>query len=392
MPGSVIVSGARTPIGRLGGALAALGAVELGGYAIAEALRRAGISGEVVSSVAMGQVIQAGQGQNPARQAAARGGVPLDVPAVTLNKVCISGLATVQLADLLITSGEADVVVAGGMESMSRAPHLVDARRGIPFGDSALRDSLADGLTDGFSGLAMGAATDRDAAGASITRESQDALAELSHRRASIAVGQGLFEGEIVPVAVPQRRGEDVLVSADEGIRGDTTVAALGRLRPAFDPDGTITAGNASQISDGACAMVLTSRRTAERWGVRPLAEVVSYGTVAGPGTSLLTQPSRAIEVALGRCGHTLDELEVIEVNEAFAAVAVASARDLGVTPDRFNPNGGAIALGHPLGMSGSRLALTAALELRRRGGGLGVAALCGGGGLGDALVIRSVA
>jgi acetyl-CoA C-acetyltransferase len=391
--GAVIVSGARTPIGKLGSSLSCVPAVELGARVIAEALRRASISPNQVDYVALGQVLQAGQGQNPARQAAVLAGVPMTVQAVTVNKVCLSGLASIHLADLLIGSGEADIVVAGGMESMSGAPYYVaGARRGLGFGDTAMRDVvLSDGLTDAFSGAAMGAATDRDAAEASIGRDDQDAVALRSHQRAAAATKDGHFAEEIISVAVPQRRGDDVVVRDDEGIRGDTSKAALAALKPAFEPTGTITAGNASQISDGAAAVVVMSRRAAERLGTQPLAEIVSFGRAAGPGTSLLTQPSRAIVDALGRSRLGLADLDVIEVNEAFAAVVVASAGDLGVPVEDLNPNGGAIALGHPIGMSGARLPLTLALELRRRGGGIGAAALCGGGGLGDAVIVRAV-
>jgi acetyl-CoA C-acetyltransferase len=391
--GSVIVSGARTPIGKLGGSLSSLPAVNLGARVIAEALRRASLTADQVDFVAMGQVLQAGQGQNPARQAAVLAGVPMTVQAVTVNKVCLSGLESIHLADLLIGSGEADIVLAGGMESMSGAPYyLAGARRGLSFGDAAMRDVvLADGLTDAFSGEAMGAVTDRDAAHASIGRDAQDAVALRSHQRAAAAAKDGRFAEEIISVAVPQRRGDDLVVQDDEGIRGETSEGALAALKPAFAPTGTITAGNASQISDGAAAVVVMSRRAAERLGVQPLAEIVSWGHVAGPGTSLLTQPSRAVADAVERGPLTMADLDVIEVNEAFAAVVVASAADLGITAESLNPNGGAIALGHPIGMSGTRLPLTLALELKRRGGGAGAAALCGGGGLGDAVILRTV-
>lgn len=391
MPGSVVVSGARTPVGKLGGALASMAAVELGAIAIAEALRRAGIAPSAVDHVVMGQVLQAGQGQNPARQAAVRAGVPMRVPAVTVNKVCLSGLQALHLADLMIAAGEADVVVAGGMESMSRAPHLLEgARYGLGFGDAAVRDViLADGFTCAFESVAMGAATERDASEAGIGREEQDAIAARSHERAAAATKEGRLAEEIVPVTVPQRRGDPILVAEDEGIRPATTPESLAALRPAFSAGGTITAGNASQISDGAAALVVASRAAAERLGAAPLAEVVAYGQVAGPGTSLLTQPSRAIVAALERAGLVVGDLDVVEVNEAFAAVVAASARDLSLPAEAVNPNGGAVALGHPIGMSGARLALTLVYELRRRGGGLGASALCGGGGQGDAVVVR---
>jgi len=391
--GCVVVSGARTPIGKLGGALSSLSAAKLGALVIAEHLRRASIAPEQVDFVAMGEVLQAGQGQNPARQAATLAGVPMTVQAMTINKVCLSGLESIHLADLLISAGEADVVVSGGMESMSGAPYLLDgARQGLGFGDTALRDAIVcDGLTDAFSGAMMGAATDRDAAALSISREAQDAVALRSHQQAATASKEGRFSDEIVPVVISQRRGEDLVVVDDEGVRSDVSIASLAALRPAFAAEGTITAGNASQISDGAAALVVMSQRAAERLGCRPLAEIVSFGHAAGPGTSLLTQPSRAISDALSRAHLVMGDLDVIEVNEAFAAVAVASAADMGIPVEDLNPNGGAIALGHPIGMSGARLPLTLALELRLRGGGTGVAALCGGGGLGDAVVLRAM-
>jgi acetyl-CoA C-acetyltransferase len=390
--GSIILSGVRTPIGKLGGGLASLSAVELCGRAIREAVRRISLSPGDVDFVAIGQVLQAGQGQNPARQAAVLAGLPMTVQAVTVNKVCLSGLEAIHLADLLISAGEADIVIAGGMESMSRAPYLLEgARTGLVFGHASLLDAMVvDGLTDAFLDLSMGAATDRDAAAAAISREAQDAVALRSHQRASVAIKDGRLADEIVAIAVPQRRGEDLVVSEDEGVRPGTTAAALATLKPAFGDDGTITAGNASQLSDGAAVVVVASRRAAEKLGCAPLAEVVAFGRAAGPGPSLLVQPAHAIFDALGRCGLKLSDLDVIEVNEAFAAVVVASGAELGVPVEMLNPNGGAIALGHPIGMSGCRLPLTLALELGRRGGGTGVAALCGGGGLGDALVLRA--
>jgi acetyl-CoA C-acetyltransferase len=393
MAGSVILSGARTPIGKLGGALSSVAPVELAALSIAEALRRGGVPPSTVDYVLMGHVLQAGQGQNPARQAAVAAGVPMDIPAMTINKVCLSSLQALHLADLMIAAGEAEVVIAGGMESMSKAPYLLDgARAGLVYGDAALRDVIAaDGLTCAFDHLAMGPATERDTAAAGIGREAQDAVAVRSHDRAVAATKSGRFAEETFPVAVPRRRGDPILVTEDEGIRPGTTQAQLAALRPAFSSDGTITAGNASQISDGAVALVVASRAVADRLGVQPLAEIVSYGEVAGPGTCLLTQPSRAISQALGKAGITVSDLEVVEVNEAFAAVVVASAQDLSVPAPSLNPNGGAIALGHPLGMSGARLALTLALELGHTGG-LGAAALCGGGGQGDAVVLRAVA
>ncbi|HTT89233.1 MAG TPA: acetyl-CoA C-acyltransferase [Acidimicrobiales bacterium] len=392
MPGSVIVSGARTPIGKLGGALAPVAPVELGAVAVAEALRRGGVTPEAVGYVIMGHVLQAGQGQNPARQAAVQAGIPMRVPAMTVNKVCLSSLNALYLADLMIAAGEADIVVAGGMESMSKAPYLLDgARAGLGFGEAVLRDDIVvDGLSCAFDQLTMGAATERDASAVGITRQEQDAFAARSHERASMATKAGRLAEEIVPVSVPRRRGDPIVVLEDEGIRTGTTPEQLAGLRPAFSDGGAITAGNASQMSDGAAALVVASRAAAAGLGVTPLAEVVSYGQVAGPGTSLLTQPSRAIAVALERARLDVADLGVVEVNEAFAAVAVASAADLPIPEDALNPNGGAIALGHPLGMSGARLALTLSYELRRRGGA-GAAALCGGGGQGDAVILRSL-
>jgi len=392
LSGSIIVSGVRTPIGKLGGALASLSAVELCGRAMSEAMHRISLDPGNVDFVAIGQVLQAGQGQNPARQAAVLAGLPMSVQAVTVNKVCLSGLEAIHLADLLISAGEADVVIAGGMESMSRAPYLLQgARTGLGFGDASMRDAIVvDGLTDAFLDLAMGAVTDRDAAAAAISREAQDAVALRSHQRASVAMKDGRLADEIVPIAAPQRRGEDLLISGDEGARPGTTATTLARLKPAFVDNGTITAGNASQLSDGAAVVVLASRRAADKLGCAPLAEVVAFGRAAGPGPSLLVQPAHAVDDALGRCRLKLSDLDVIEVNEAFAAVVVASAAQLGVPVEMLNPNGGAIALGHPIGMSVGRLPFTLALELGRRGGGTGAAALCGGGGLGDAIVLRA--
>ncbi|HLI16460.1 MAG TPA: acetyl-CoA C-acyltransferase [Acidimicrobiales bacterium] len=390
MPDSVVLAGARTPIGKLSGALGARRASELGAVAIAEALHRAGVAPDAVDYVVMGQVLQAGQGQNPARQAAIAAGIPMSVPAATLNKVCLSGLNAIQHARLLIAAGEADVVVAGGMESMTNAPHLLAAgRRGLRFGSGELEDAImADGLTCAFGHQSMGAATEQDAAAAGIGRERQDAIALASHERAAAAQKEGRLAEEIVPVHLEGRAGT-VEVRDDEGIRPDTTLASLAALKPAFAAGGSITAGNASQISDGAAALVVASTDAAARLGVQPLAELLAYGQVAGPDTSLLTQPSRAVRAALGRAGMTLAQVDLFEINEAFAAVSAASIADLGVPDDVVNVNGGAIALGHPIGMSGARLALTLAYELRRRGGGVGAAALCGGGGQGDALLLR---
>lgn len=392
MPGSVIVSGARTPIGKLAGALASLSATDLGAVAIAAALERAGLQPGQVDYVYMGQVLQAGQGQVTARQAAVKAGIPLSTPAITVNKVCLSGLNAIYLADQMIAAGEADIVVAGGMESMTRAPYLLqDARGGYRYGDGVLVDSmLLDALSCALDGISMGLATDQYNEGVS-ARSRQDAFAAASHEKAANAVKNGNLAEEIAAVTVPQRRGEPIVVDSDDGIRPGTTLESLGRLKPAFSDNGSITAGNASQISDGAAAVIVASRRAAQMLGVTPLGEFVSYGQVAGPTPSLLQQPANAINLALANAKLTLDDLDVIEINEAFAAVALASVDALGLPEDRVNVNGGAIALGHPVGMSGTRLALTVLYELRRRGGGCAVASLCGGGGQGDALVVRSL-
>jgi acetyl-CoA C-acetyltransferase len=394
MPGSVIVAGARTPIGKLSGAFASFSAMDLGGFAIAAALERAGVRADQVDYVFMGQVLQAGQGQITARQAAVRAGIPMTVPATTVNKVCLSGLNTIYLADQMIANGDAEIVVAGGMESMTRAPHLLPgAREGFRLGDATLVDSMMyDGLTCAFDECAMGLATERYNEKAGITRERQDAFAAASHERAAAAAKDGRLADEIVAVPVPQRKGEPIVVDTDEGVRPGTTAESLGALRPAFDKAGTITAGNASQISDGGAAVVVMSRPRAEALGATPLGELVSYGQVAGPDPSLLLQPSRAIARALERAGLGVTDMELFEINEAFAAVGLASADELSIPEDRLNVNGGAIALGHPIGMSGTRLAITALYELRRRGGGAAAVALCGGGGQGDAAVLRSVA
>jgi acetyl-CoA C-acetyltransferase len=392
MPGSLILGGARTPIGKLSGGLSGLSAVELGGVAVAAALERAGVDPAIVDYVFLGHVLQAGQGQITARQAAARGGVPLTTPATTVNKVCLSGLNAIYLADRMIAAGDASIVVAGGMESMSGAPHLLPGvRSGWRLGDAAAVDSmLHDGLFCAFDECSMGAGTERYAGDAGLARDRQDAFAAGSHERAAKAAASSVLAEEIVPVPVPQRRGDPVVVDTDEGVRADTTSDSLAKLRPAFAADGTITAGNASQISDGAAAVVLASQAAAERLGLAPLGEVVSYGQVAGPDASLLHQPSRAAVQALGKAGLDVADVDLFEINEAFAAVALASMDELGIDDRITNVNGGAIALGHPIGMSGTRLALTLLLELGRRGGGLGVAALCGGGGQGDALVVRT--
>jgi len=393
MPGTVIVSGARTPIGKLSGALGGFAATELGGFAIAAALERAGIEPDQVDYVFMGQVILAGAGQITARQAAAKAGIPMDVAATTINKVCLSGLNAIYLADLMINAGEADIVVAGGMESMTQAPYLLPgARAGYRIGDQTVVDSMMyDGLFCAFDNCAMGLGTERYNGADGVSRERQDAFSALSHERAAAAIKDGKFASEIVPVSVPQRKGDPLIVDTDEGVRPETTAESLAKLRPAFDKSGTITAGNASQISDGGAAVIVMSKAKAEELGIDPLGELVSYGQVAGPSPSLLHQPSHAITVALKKAGLSVGDIDLFEINEAFAAVGVASADDLGIGDDKVNVNGGAIALGHPVGMSGTRVALTALLELKRRGGGSAAVSLCGGGGQGDAAILRTV-
>ncbi|WP_030057497.1 MULTISPECIES: acetyl-CoA C-acetyltransferase [Streptomyces] len=388
---SVIVAGARTPMGRLLGSLKGFSGAELGGVAIKAALERAGITGDQVQYVIMGQVLQAGAGQIPARQAAVKAGIPMNVPALTVNKVCLSGLDAIALADQLIRAGEFDIVVAGGQESMTNAPHLLPkSREGFKYGAIGMLDAMAyDGLTDAYENIPMGESTDKHNTRLGIPREAQDEIAAVSHQRAAKAQADGVFEAEIVPVAIPQRKGEPVLFSQDEGIRADTTVEGLAKLRPAFTKDGTITAGTSSQISDGAAAVVVMSKAKAEELGLTWLAEIGAHGNVAGPDNSLQSQPSNAIKHALGKEGLEVSDLDLIEINEAFAAVAYQSIKDLGVSSDIVNVNGGAIALGHPIGMSGARVVLSLALELQRRGGGVGAAALCGGGGQGDALIVR---
>ncbi len=387
---NVIVAGARTPMGRLLGSLSTFSAADLGGFAIAAALERAGVSPSQVDYVIMGQVLQAGTGQITARQAAVKAGIGMDVPALTINKVCLSGLDAIALADQLIRAGEFDVVVAGGMESMSNAPHLLmGSREGVKYGDWTVIDSMAfDGLTCAFDQRAMGEATEGFNSRYGLTREDQDAFSARSHQRAAAAAQAGVFAEEIVAVSIPQRKGDPVIFERDEGIRPETTVESLGALRPAFAKDGTITAGSASQISDGAAAVVVMSRERAEELGLSWLAEIGAHGVVAGPDASLHEQPARAIERACAKQGITAADLDLVEINEAFAAVGVVSMRQLGVDEEIVNVNGGAIALGHPIGMSGARLVLHLAHELRRRGGGVGAAALCGGGGQGDALIL----
>lgn len=388
---SVIVAGARTPMGRLLGSLKSFSGADLGGFAIKAALDRAGIGGDQVQYVIMGQVLQAGAGQIPARQAAVKGGIPMSVPALTINKVCLSGLDAIALADQLIRAGEFDVIVAGGQESMTNAPHLLPkSREGFKYGAIEMLDSMAyDGLTDSFEDVAMGESTEKHNTRLGIARPEQDEIAALSHQRAAAAQKNGIFEAEITPVEIPQRKGEAVVFAKDEGIRAETTVESLGKLRPAFAKDGTITAGTSSQISDGAAAVVVMSKAKAQELGLEWIAEIGAHGNVAGPDNSLQSQPSNAIQQALTKEGLGVEDLDLIEINEAFAAVAVQSMKDLGVSPEKVNVNGGAIALGHPIGMSGARVVLHLALELKRRGGGVGAAALCGGGGQGDALIVR---
>ncbi len=393
MPGSYIIAGARTPIGKMSGALASFSAAELGGFAIAAALQRAGVQPHEVEHVIMGQVLMAGQGQVPSRQAASKAGIPMSVPSISINKVCLSGLNSIYLADQMIASGEADIVIAGGMESMTNAPYLaMGARSGFRFGDVSLLDAIQkDGLWCAFDACLMGLGTDRYTEG-NISRDVQDDLAMKSNQRAAAAIAAGKFVDEIVPVSIPQRKGDALIVDTDEGVRASTTMESLASLKPAFDKAGTITAGNASQISDAGSALVMMSKRAAEKRGIKPLGEFVSYGMVAGPdNASLLHQPSHSIMRALERAGKKVSDVDLFEINEAFAAVGIASMRELGISDDIVNVNGGAIALGHPIGMSGNRLALTLLHELKRRGGGMGAAALCGGGGQGDALVVRTI-
>ncbi len=388
---AVIVGGARTAFGRLLGSLRDFRAVQLGGFAIKAALERSEVAADQVDYVIMGQVLQAGAGQIPSRQAAVAAGIPMSVPSITINKVCLSGLDAIALAAQLIRAGEFDIVVAGGMESMTGAPHLLPgARTGYKYGSAELLDAMAyDGLTDAFDHLSMGESTQRHASRLGISRQEQDEFSARSHQRAAEAIKNGLLDDEIVAVQIPQRRGDPLVFEADEGVRPDTSAEVLSKLPAAFGAEGTITAGSSSQISDGACAVVVMSAEAAAARGAPVLAEIGAHGNVAGPDNSLLSQPSGAIRQALGKAGAAVDGLDLIEINEAFAAVAIQSMRDLGIGPEKVNVNGGAIALGHPIGASGARLALHLACELRRRGGGLGAAALCGGGGQGDALLLR---
>jgi acetyl-CoA C-acetyltransferase len=393
MAGSYIVAGARTPIGKMSGALSSFSAADLGGFAIKAALERAGVAPNEVEHVIMGQVLMAGQGQVPSRQAAVKAGIPMNVPAVNINKVCLSGINSIYLADQMIQAGDADIVIAGGMESMTNAPYIAaGARGGFRYGNTELKDAIiADGLWCAFDACLMGLGTERYAAG-NITREQQDELAMKSNQRAAAAIAAGRLADEIVPISIPQRKGDPKIIDTDEGVRADTTMDSLGGLKPAFDKEGTITAANASQISDGGSAMVIMSERAVKARGVKPLGQIVSYGMVAGPdNASLLTQPSRAILKALDKVGMKVSDVNLFELNEAFAAVGIAAMADLGISDDIVNVNGGAIALGHPIGMSGNRVALTILHELQRRGGGVGAAALCGGGGQGDAIIVKTV-
>ncbi|MFI9504270.1 acetyl-CoA C-acetyltransferase [Nocardia sp. NPDC052566] len=391
MTTSVIIAGARTPVGRLLGGLKDFSGSDLGGFAIKAALEKSGVAPDQVDYVIMGQVLTAGAGQMPARQAAVAAGIPMDVPALTVNKVCLSGINAIALADQLIRAGEYEIVVAGGQESMSQAPHLLEkSREGFKYGDVTMRDHMAyDGLYDIFTDQPMGALTEQRNATDKISRADQDAFGAASHQRAAAAWKNGVFDDEVVPVAVPQRKGDPVLVTADEGIRADTTAETLAKLRPSFSKDGTITAGTASQISDGAAAVVVMSKEKAEALGLSWIAEIGAAGVVAGPDSTLQDQPANAIAKACAKQGISPADLDLVEINEAFAAVGVASTRKLGIDPEKVNVNGGAIAIGHPLGMSGARILLHLALELKRRGGGIGAAALCGGGGQGDALIIK---
>ncbi|MEJ2884904.1 acetyl-CoA C-acetyltransferase [Actinomycetospora aeridis] len=391
MPGSVIVSGARTPIGKLSGAFAGLPVQTLGTVAIKKALEQAGLSGEQVEYLIMGQVIQAGAGQNPARKAGTDAGLPMSTPSFTLNKVCLSGLDAIALADQMIQAGEYDIVVAGGMESMTEGPYLLPkARRGFKYGAGTVVDATEyDALTDVYDHESMGASTERFSKSIGLSREAMDEFSAASHQRAADAAKNGRFDAEIAPVEIPQRKGEPIVVTEDEGVRGDTTAEGLGKLRPAFDKEGAITAGSSSQISDGAAAAVIMSEKKAKELGLEVLATIGHHGWVAGPDNSLLSQPSNAIFKALKREGKSATDLEMLEINEAFAAVALQSTTELGVDPERVNPDGGAIALGHPVGASGARIAVHLAHELRRRGGGIGAAGLCGGGGQGSALILH---
>ncbi|GAB90199.1 acetyl-CoA C-acetyltransferase [Gordonia rhizosphera] len=388
---SVIVAGARTPFGRLLGSLKDFSAVDLGAIAIKGALDKSGVPASAVDYVIMGQVLTAGAGQMPARQTAVKAGIGWDVPTLSINKMCLSGIDAIALADQLIRAGEFECVVAGGQESMTQAPHLLPGSRGgFKYGNTELVDHMAfDGLFDAFTDQPMGALTEQGNDTNGFTRAEQDEVAAQSHQRAAVAWKNGLFADEVVGVSIPQRKGDPVVFAEDEGIRADTTADSLAGLRPAFRKDGTITAGNSSQISDGAAAVIVMSKAKATELGVSWLAEIGPHGVVAGPDSSLQLQPANAIAKACARAGITPADLDLIEINEAFAAVGLASGRELGVDPAIVNVNGGAIALGHPIGTSGARITLHLALELQRRGGGIGAAALCGAGGQGDALIVR---
>ncbi len=388
----VIVAGARTPMGRLLGSLKGFSGSDLGGFAIKGALEKAGVAGDQVDYVIMGQVLTAGAGQIPARQAAVKGGIPMDVPSLTINKVCLSGLDAIALAGQLVRAGEFETVVAGGQESMSQAPHLLTgSREGHKYGDVTMRDHMAyDGLWDVLTDQAMGGLTEAANAGdQEFSREEQDAFSARSHQQAARAWKDGLFDDEVVTVSIPQRKGDPIEFKADEGIRADTTTESLGKLRPAFRRDGTITAGSASQISDGAAAVVVTSKQNAQDLGLTWIAEIGAHGVVAGPDSTLQHQPATALAKACEKEGVAPTDLDLVEINEAFAAVGLASTKQLGLDAEKVNVNGGAIAMGHPIGMSGARMVLHLALELGRRGGGVGGASLCGGGGQGDALIVR---
>jgi acetyl-CoA C-acetyltransferase len=392
MTTSVIVAGARTPVGKLMGSLKDFSGSDLGAIAISGALEKAGVPASLVEYVIMGQVLTAGAGQMPARQAAVAAGIGWDVPSLTINKMCLSGVDSIALADQLIRAGEFDVVVAGGQESMTKAPHLLmDSRAGYKYGDVTVLDHMAyDGLHDAFTDQPMGALTEQRNDVDQFTRAEQDEFAAQSHQKAAAAWKDGVFADEVVPVKIPQRKGDLIEFAEDEGIRANTTAESLSSLRPAFRKDGTITAGSASQISDGAAAVVVMNKAKAQELGLSWLAEIGAHGVVAGPDSTLQSQPANAIKKAIAREGISVDQLDVIEINEAFSAVALASMKELGVDPGRVNVNGGAIAIGHPIGMSGARITLHVALELARRGSGYGVAALCGAGGQGDALVLRA--
>ena len=392
MTTSVIVAGARTPVGKLMGSLKDFSGSDLGAIAISGALEKAGVPASAVEYVIMGQVLTAGAGQMPARQAAVAAGIGWDVPALTINKMCLSGIDAIALADQLIRAGEFDVVVAGGQESMTQAPHLLmNSRAGYKYGDVTALDHMAyDGLHDVFTDQSLGALTEQRNDADQFTRAEQDEFAARSHQKAAAAWKDGVFADEVVPVAIPQRNGDPLEFAEDEGIRADTTAESLSGLKPAFRKDGTITAGSASQISDGAAAVVVMNKDKAKELGLTWLCEIGAHGVVAGPDSTLQSQPANAIKKAIAREGITVDQLDVVEINEAFSAVALASMKELGVDPDKVNVNGGAIAIGHPIGMSGARIALHTALELARRGSGYGVAALCGAGGQGDALILRA--